>query len=493
MKYRTKLYSAYLATAFFSSLIAVGILFFEIDREFLVQLRSKVISIAATTAALLDGDALEKAIASQNEESPAFIEVKRRLEKVKNSNRRADTFTRFVYTLYPSPKDPSKLLFAVDAETDPRTISHLGQFYAAATKYGVSDNLLKIYSPQQFIQDQWGMWLSGFAPVYNSQGKFVAVVGVDLDSKDIDVIRWHLLRSGIFALCVSIAIALIVAFALSHAFTRSLNVINTVVKEISEGNFYPQILLKSGDEFEELGNAINKMIKGLRERERLKLNFTRYVSQYILEKILRSETPLKLEGERKKITVLFSDIRSFTNLAEKLSPEQVVSILNEYFGKMLDVIFKNFGTLDKFIGDGIMVEFGAPLDDPMQERHALATAIEMHQVLQKLDEKWAAEGKPRIQIGIGIHTGYAVVGNMGSEKRLEYTAVGDTVNIASRLEFSTKTLQVPILISETTYAAIKEIYPCKSMGLISLPGLEKQVSVYALESLPTTNPEGGKT
>lgn len=481
MRYRTKLYCAFLCTAFFSTLIAVGILFFEIQKEFLIQMRSKAKSIAATTAVLLDGSLLEQAIASKDEQSPSYIAIKNKLIRVKDTNRRADTSTRFVYTLYPSPADPNQFLFGVDAETDPRTLSHLGQFYPPASLYGIPEERYKVYSPNSFLQDQWGEWLAGFAPIYNSSGKYVATLTVDLDVNAIHLTLWHLFRAGLMALGASLIFSLLIVFGLTYRFTRSLTVIHRCVQEISGGNLHPHIALKSGDEFEELGDAINKMSKGLRERERLKMNFTRYVSQHVLEKILCSETPLKLEGERRKVTVLFSDIRQFTKLAEQLSPEEVVSILNEYFAHMLEVVFKNFGTLDKFIGDGIMVEFGAPLEDPLQERHALETALEMQNVLKKLNKKWSRERKPILEIGIGIHTGYAIVGNMGSEKRLEYTAIGDTVNIASRLEFATKLAQVQILISETTYLAIKEIYPCKPLGPISLPGINKQTNVYTLD------------
>ncbi|KAG6559751.1 Adenylate cyclase 1 [Candidatus Rhabdochlamydia oedothoracis] len=216
----------------------------------------------------------------------------------------------------------------------------------------------------------------------------------------------------------------------------------------------------------------------LQERERLKVNFSRYVSDHVLQKILSSSKPTNLEGERRKITVLFSDIRQFTHLSESLPPEQVVALLNEYFKVMLDIIFEHKGTLDKFIGDGLMVEFGAPLDDEIQEKNAVTAAIAMQKALEKLNTTWK---QPAIQIGIGIHTGFAIVGNVGSEKRMEYTAIGDTVNIASRLEQMTKFTKRSILISEDTYQAIKEEFPAESLGPITLPGRQEPIRVYAIE------------
>lgn len=145
---------------------------------------------------------------------------------------------------------------------------------------------------------------------------------------------------------------------------------------------------------------------------------------------------------------------------------------------MLDIIFEHKGTLDKFIGDGLMVEFGAPLDDEFQEKNAVTAAIAMQKALEKLNTTWK---QPTIQIGIGIHTGFAVVGNVGSEKRMDYTAIGDTVNIASRLEQMTKSTKRSILISENTYQTVKEEFPAESLGPITLPGRQEPIRVYAIE------------
>jgi adenylate cyclase len=223
------------------------------------------------------------------------------------------------------------------------------------------------------------------------------------------------------------------------------------------------------------------MAKGLQERERLKLGFARYVSQYILEKILKSGSSAKFEGERKKITVIFTDIRHFTAIAEKLPPEDVVKILNQYFEEMIEVIFRNHGTLDKFLGDGIMIEFGAPLDDELQEKHAVITAIEMQQALKKLNAKWAEEGKEALKIGVGIHTGLAVVGNIGSERRMEYTAIGDTVNVASRLEQATKFADVSILISKATFTPIEGIFKATPMGALEVPGRHEPIDAFSID------------
>jgi len=211
------------------------------------------------------------------------------------------------------------------------------------------------------------------------------------------------------------------------------------------------------------------------------MSFARYVSHHVMEDILKSETPLKLEGERKKVTILFSDIRQFTQLAERLPPEEVVHLLNEYFEEMIEVIFTYSGTLDKFIGDGMMVEFGAPLDDQRQEEHAIQAAIAMQKALHQLNLKWSKENRSIIEMGIGIHTGEAILGNVGSERRIEYTAIGDAVNVSSRLEQATKILDVGILISESTYLGAKDRFLFKDLGTMALPGRKEQIQVYTLD------------
>ena len=188
-----------------------------------------------------------------------------------------------------------------------------------------------------------------------------------------------------------------------------------------------------------------------------------------------------LKGERRRITVLFSDIRGFTTIAEVMRPEAVVRLLGEYFERMVEVVMRHQGTIDKFLGDGMMVIFGAPLDDAYQEEHAVAAAIEMQRELSTLSTKWQAEGRPTIRMGIGINSGAAIVGNIGSDQRMEYTAIGDTVNLASRLESASKELNVEIVVSEQTYDAVRPLFRWKSVGEVTVRGRVEPVRAYSVE------------
>ena len=483
MKYRTKLYLALAGTAFISSLSGFCVLLYEFRHHALADEQTKVLTVAATTAALLDAEPLKAINERSDEKSPAFIKLKKLLIDARDANRRKDIFIKFLYILKPNPTNPNQLIFVADAEENPVEISHAGEVDKNADASGSIRHLDDYYAPGNFVEDSLGTWLSGFAPVYDANGNYVATVGADISIERYLYVLQRLIQLFVFAFLVSLFFAFVGGYFLAKRVTLALGNLLDCVREIGQGNLNSKSSVVTHDEFEELSREINAMTQGLKEREKLKLNFARYVSLHVMEGILKAEDVAKLEGERRKITVLFSDIRQFTQLAEELHPEQVVSLLNEYFGAMLEVIFRFNGTLDKFLGDGIMVEFGAPLDDSLQEKHAIEAAIEMQKELVRLNAKWEVEKKPMIQVGIGIHTGLAIVGNIGSEKRVDYTAVGDTVNVASRIEQATKMLKKPILISETTHSAIQGQFKSTCLGPVILPGRKEATVIYSIDSI----------
>ncbi len=214
-----------------------------------------------------------------------------------------------------------------------------------------------------------------------------------------------------------------------------------------------------------------------REKRKIKNIFSKYVSKGVVEELLKNQE-VKLGGEKRIVSVLFSDIRGFTSMSEKIKPEDVVTILNEYLSEMTDIIFKNKGTLDKFIGDAVMAVFGSPVFLKDHAERAVKTAVQMIKRLNELNEKWIKEGKKNLKIGIGINSGEVIAGNMGSLKRLEYTVIGDNVNLASRLESMNKELGTEILISENTYREVKDIVRVKKFENIKIRGKEESITVY---------------
>jgi adenylate cyclase len=218
-----------------------------------------------------------------------------------------------------------------------------------------------------------------------------------------------------------------------------------------------------------------------RQTARIRATFGRYVSPQILQYILANPDKVHLGGERRDLTILFSDIRGFTTISEGSEPEQVVEMLNEYLTRMVEILLAHGGTLDKFIGDAVMGFWNAPTADPEHARHAVACALEMIEETARIRERWEKEGKASIRIGIGVNTGDAVVGNIGAEKVFSYTVIGDAVNLASRLEGKNKDYGTEIIISEFTKARIGEEFELVYLDDVKVKGKEKAVRIFEVK------------
>ncbi len=217
-----------------------------------------------------------------------------------------------------------------------------------------------------------------------------------------------------------------------------------------------------------------------KEKKFIRDTFGRYVSPQIVKQLLTKPELVKLGGSKVNVTVLFSDIRSFTTLSENMDPQELVNFLNEYLSEMTRIIFNYNGVVDKYIGDAIMAFWGAPIEDEKHPEDACNTAIEMLEKLELLNKKWREEGKPEIRIGIGINTGEVTVGNMGSDVRFDYTVMGDNVNLASRLEGINKQYGTSIVISENTKKEVEENFILRKLDKVAVKGKKKPVEIYEL-------------
>ncbi len=235
---------------------------------------------------------------------------------------------------------------------------------------------------------------------------------------------------------------------------------------------------KTKDEVALLAHSFNDMIVGLKERERVKDMFSRYVSKDVAKKLLETKGELELGGERRKVTIMYADVRGFTSLSENLKPEEVVLLLNEYFDIMVDVVFKHEGALDKFIGDCIMAVFGTPIYHEDDAERAVRSASDMQKRITDFNRQRRKENKREIDVGIGINTGYAVAGNIGTKERLDYTVIGDTVNTASRIQGLAQGGE--IVISSSTYFELKDKAEVIALPPITVKGKKEPLEVYKL-------------
>jgi adenylate cyclase len=216
----------------------------------------------------------------------------------------------------------------------------------------------------------------------------------------------------------------------------------------------------------------------IRREAVVRSNFERFFTPHLAARIANAPDAVKLGGDKRLVTVLFSDIRGFTALAETMNPDDMARLLTEYFTEMVDCVFEHGGTLDKFIGDSVMAQWGAPLGEPDDPDRALAAALAMMAALDRLNAKWRDEGRPEMQMGIGINMGEAFAGNIGSERRLEYTVIGDTVNTASRLCGAAAPGE--ILVSETLKSALRSAPRMEQTAPLELKNKSQPVTVFRI-------------
>jgi adenylate cyclase len=222
--------------------------------------------------------------------------------------------------------------------------------------------------------------------------------------------------------------------------------------------------------------VIEHFVREQRERRRL----SQFFSPDVVREVVRYKDEGSLTTGRRTVTVLFSDIRGFTSISEKLEPEQVAEMLREYLSEMTEVVFKYGGTVDKYIGDCIMALYNVPFADSEHALNAVRTALEFQERTIAVSRRWEAKLGVTIRNGVGINTGEAVVGTLGSRQRLEYTAIGDTINLGSRLESITKDYKTNIIISEFTYAHVKDHFVTKELGDVTVKGKSRPVKIYAV-------------
>ena len=289
------------------------------------------------------------------------------------------------------------------------------------------------------------------------------------------------LRDELIAgVAVMLALGLGIAWSAARSHARPLQKLEEVAHAIEAGDLTRKAQLEGRDAFARLGAAIDSMTKGLQERDHVKDVFGKFIAKQAAERLLKG--PLDLGGDSKTVTILFSDIRGFTSIAESLTPEQVVTFLNAYFSEMVDAVMEQGGVLDKFIGDGLMAVFGSFGDQPDHARRATLTGLRMKALLAKINGDRAMHGKEPFEIGIGIHTGEVVVGNIGSKQRLEFTHIGDGVNTASRVQALNKEYHTTMLVTGATYDALGDAFIVRPVGEVTLRGKTKPMPIFEVVS-----------
>jgi adenylate cyclase len=293
-------------------------------------------------------------------------------------------------------------------------------------------------------------------------------------------------RSFLVAIIV-LSLAMLFGSIFSGTLTRRIRELVQTADRIAAGEFDIKLLPKSKDEIAELAHAFNSMAQGLEERERVKETFNKFHNKEIADLLLSGK--VKLGGERKEAVIFFSDVRGFTATSESMPPEEVVEMLNEYMTKMVRIIRSQNGVVDKYIGDAIMATWGVPMPHEDDVYHSVWACLQMRQALNELNELRISRNQDPIKIGMGINVGQVIAGNIGSDEKMEYTVIGDAVNLASRMESMTKEYGTDLLIPRSIYEKVKDRFVFEECGSMKVKGKSEPIEIFKVQGYVNANGE----
>lgn len=425
-----------------------------------LQIRLK--QIAATAALLVDGDLMDQIKTEDDTRGEAYQSIASKIREVRELNG-----LKFVYTLRRTP-NPNVAVFVVDPSEKKR--SPVGEEYALNGVPAMVVGFDKPSVDDEIIRDEFGYTLSGYAPVRRKDGSHAGLIGVDMDASVVAAARRQFLGAVVLASGLFLVFSLLTSSSFSRIITRPIYEMTTAVQSVSQGELSRRLPVRGRDELGQLSASINRMLETL----------SLYLPVKLVAQVLGGSGRLQLGGVKREVTVYFADLAGFTPISERLSPEELVALLNEYLTLMTDCIEATEGTVDKYIGDAVMAFWGAPVSQSDHAARACETALRQIDAIRPLQQRMLDQGRPPIAFRIGIHSGDVVVGNMGSSRRFNYTVMGDGVNLASRLEGANKNYGTTVLLSEETFRRVSDRFVCRKLDLLQVKGRKQAVAVYEL-------------
>lgn len=467
------------------SLLLIAIIFYHYSvRAEIEHLQKRLVTTVTGLAASIDPERVAAIPVDATEASDYHVALRARLAAAAAG----DVDIQSIYVLRPTGEH-GKLRFLVDYVKNSK-VAVPGEAYDATELPVLLQGFERPAVENEPFRDDFGLTLSGYAPVRDKSGAGIALVGADVEASRLDVMRRDVLwvTFGVFGVAVILlgAISLIVA----HSVRRPLSRIITATAAISRGELETRLGLDRGDEFGLMSRHFDKMAEGLQEREFIRATFGRYVSEDVARQLLaRRDQPL-LGGAEHAVTVLFSDLSSYSTICEHLPPAQLMDMLNEYLGQMNLLIDEYQGCVIEFLGDAVLAVFGAPHVRADHAPQAVRCALAMLDRLTHLNEEWRRTGLARcwtergireLKARIGVHSGRVVAGSLGGATRMKYAVIGDAVNVAARLETLNKALGTDLLISADTYAALPGDITNRfePRGSHHVKGREQEVEVFA--------------
>ncbi len=436
------------------------------------DIRTRLGDLAGAAALLVNVEEHERIREPGDEGSREYQDLVARLRALRASS----TDVRFIYTMRPT--ESGGFVFILDAEEDSAAHSHVGDPYEAATPLmrGMFGERTGVRVEEEFGSDEWGTWLSGYAPLVDSGGRTVALVGLDISASRVLDYEDRLLAL-ITGVSVAIgALGLLLGTLLARRISRPLVVLEQEMMRIQRFDLEGDVPVRSRiSEVNEMKIALENMKQGLR-------SFRRYVPADLVAELIQMRREAVIGAERRTLTLWFCDIAGFTSVAEALSPEELASRLGVYFEGMTRIILEEGGTVDKYIGDSIMAFWGAPREAADHAERACRAALRCRDFVQALSAEWRSKGIPAFDTRFGINTGEVNVGNFGYAERLNYTAMGDSVNLASRLEGLNAAYGTRILVSAATRSLLGEAFVTRRIDRVAVKGKSRGVEVVELVS-----------
>jgi class 3 adenylate cyclase len=452
-----------------------GVIYQRQKRDVEDTVGTQLLNIARVASLLVDPGLHAEVQRTRRADSEAYARIRKTLATIQD-----EVLTTPIYTLtdYDAAARQARFMVTSRGPGAPGEPYPLVPEVAEPLGWSFADGVARY---TRAYRNQSGTWISAFAPIVDGTGRTIAVLDVDY-AIDIYLDRLRELeRSVLLASLAGGLGALLCGLLFARYLTHPISALTAGVGLVAAGDLSRALPVRSRDEIGRLTEAFNQMLDGLRQRDFIRNTFGRYVSPEVAKALLESPEGLRLGGEKHEVTVLMSDLRGYTQFAERGDPARVMDVLNGYLARMAEVVIAHGGTVNEFIGDAVFAIFGAPIAHTDHAERAAAAAIAMQSAMVEINLAHAARGLPRFEMGIGINTGEAVVGNIGSEQRAKYTVVGNAVNVAARVESSTVGGQ--IFVSAATYEKVRELAEVTGPVPVQVKGVSEPLLLYELRAM----------
>lgn len=471
LKIRTAFSLLMISVVLFSVLAVTLMTYFQTRKLARDEIRSRLLAAAGTVALSIDAERHLRIPNEKRQWSQEFWDLQIKLKRFQ----KVIPDVRYVYTLVLNKKN--QMVFVGDSD-DTQFKSELGEVYTQETpamREAFTTTAASI-AEREFGTDRWGTWLSAYAPIRRKNGTIVGIVGVDIAAREVIALEKRFLFVGIISALFITVILLPGLLYVTHAITKPLRVVTASLRRLSEFDLNAEVSVASRlKEVNELNSALETTRVGLR-------SFKKYIPSNVATEVISSRVEAQTGGKKREISILFTDFEGFTTFSETCAPDALVQLLNKYFEAIGRIVDEHNGTIDKFIGDSVMAFWNAPTDVPNHPEQACLAALKIVERVRAINQERERTGQVGLNVRVGVNTGIAMVGNIGHEGRLNYTALGDAVNMASRLEALNKKYGTNIMISASTAERLDRRFDVKPIEDVVLKGKSKSTRVFELRS-----------